>query len=133
MPPVQITGVENEFPLRCDEPRHALVRGGQRLHRHAKIRRKFLPLAAAAALGGGFRRQVPFFQIPGRQAQIAPQQKLKVGFFIRQTKDFRLKMVGVAVADENKQRLVRQRRQSALPPVKQQAHAVQLYQKTVMG
>ena len=45
----------------------------------------------------------------------------------------RIEMVLVAVADEHQQRLVRQGRENALPPVEQQADLIQFDEKTVVG
>ena len=48
VPPVQISGVEDGFVLRCDHPCNALVGGGEGFHRDGRQRLKNVMLAAAA-------------------------------------------------------------------------------------
>ena len=71
VPPVQVSGVEDELSLDRYHPRHALVGGGEGLHGDAGERGKGVMLAAAAAFGGGLRGKLPLCQIVGRQVKVA--------------------------------------------------------------
>ncbi len=83
---------------------------------------------------GGLLRQAPAGPVPLRQADVFAQQKPDGPGTAVQPEDLRLEVVLMAVAGQHQQGLFRrQRRQSPLPPVKQQTDALQLHKKAAVG